>query len=577
MRARIALAQLNQTVGDYSNNFIRIKDSIDKAYEKSSDILVFSELALNGYAPEDLVLKTSFLSDSQNYIDEIIKHSEDKNMMIVFGAIDWDVETYNSAFIVYNGELLDKYKKMFLPNYSVFDEKRYFVKGNKPVMFEMNKTKVGITVCEDLWVPNGPALAYSRSGANIILNLSASPYHKSKHISRLEVVKTRASELSSWIVYTNLVGAQDEVVFDGGSLVVNPYGEIILQAPLFEEGVFFIDIDPYEATRANLREGKRKHYSDTIYDEVESEKINHDFSKDNKIKPIKSKWQSTYHQIYLAVKTGIKDYIQKNGFEKVVLGLSGGMDSALVAAIATDALGKENVLGVLMPSEYTSEQSNKDALELADNLGIKTLKIPINSLYTCFMNDLKEVFGDKKTDVTEENLQARIRGTILMSLSNKFNYLTLATSNKSESATGYATLYGDMVGGYSPIKDLYKTDVFHVAKKYNEIHKRQIIPESIFTKPPSAELKPNQTDQDSLPKYDLLDKILSYYIERDMSIDEIIEEGFDSDVVKKVIRLVDTSEYKRRQSAPGIKLTERNFGKDRRLPLTNGYRIWKEY
>ncbi len=577
MRVRIAVSQLNQTVGDYEKNYNNMKNHIEQAYENEADIILFPELSLNGYPPEDLILKTSFLDDSQKYIDKIIQFSKNKNMKIVFGAIDWDVETYNSAFTVFNGQLLDKFRKMFLPNYSVFDEKRYFIRGRKPFMFEMNKIKIGVTVCEDLWVPNGPALAYSKSGANIILNLSASPYSKSKHLSRTQMVKSRASELSSWIVYSNLVGGQDEVVFDGGSLVANPYGEIALQAPLFEEGLFTIDIDPYEATRANLREGKRKHYSESIYEDVESLKIDHVFTKKTRITPVKKEYQDVYEQLYLSIKIGLKDYMHKNGFKKALVGLSGGLDSAIVAAIASEALGSENVLGVLMPSKFTSEESIRDALKLAENLKIKTKKISINNMFNLFLDELKEHFEDKEEDITEENLQARIRGNILMALSNKFGYMVLATSNKSESATGYSTLYGDMVGGFSPIKDLYKTEAYKVARKYNELKGTDVIPENILNKAPSAELKFNQTDQDTLPPYELLDEILFRYIEREMSIDELIESGYDKEMIKKIIKMVDNNEYKRRQSAPGIKLTERNFGKDRRLPLTNGYKIWEKY
>ena len=574
MRVRTAVAQLNQHVGDYKKNTDKILGAIEYAVGKKADIIIFPELSLNGYPLEDLILKTQYLKDSQKYLDMISEFSKGKNIIIIIGAVEWDVESYNSAKIIYDGKVWASYKKMFLPNYSVFDEKRYFTPGNMPFMIETGGIKIGVTICEDLWVPNGPSLALSQNGANIILNLSASPFHKTKHVARRELVKTRASELSSWIVYANMIGGQDEIVFDGASIIADPYGDVVMQAPVFEEGVFVFDIDPYEATRANLREGKRKHYNLSRYTEIKSINIPHSFDNKEEYKNFYSNIPQEYEQLYLAIKTGIRDYIFKNGFKKAVLGLSGGIDSALVAAIACDAIGSENVLGIMMPSRYSSESSVKDSIILADNLGMKTVNIPIEEPFKAFNELLEPYFEGRKTDSTEENIQARIRGIINMAFSNKFGFIVLSTGNKSEVATGYATLYGDMAGGLSPIKDLYKTEVYKVCYAYNKIHSKDIIPSNIFDKAPSAELRPNQTDQDTLPEYNLLDQILFRYIEREMSLDEIVEDGFNEEIVKFVIKLVDINEYKRRQGAPGIKLTERSFGKERRMPITNGYKIF---
>jgi len=575
MKIRISLAQMNSTVGDYQGNIEKIKDFISKADEKGADLILFPELTLNGYPPEDLILKTQFLRDSLKSIEEIQDFSESKDVVIVLGAVDWDVESYNTAFVIYKGEIYGSYKKMFLPNYSVFDEKRYFTAGRTPFLMEIERIKIGITICEDLWVPNGPAVSLAQNGANLILNLSSSPFYKGRNKVRFEMLKTRASELSSWIAYCNNVGGQDELVFDGGSVVINPYGEIELSAPSFEEGLYFIDIDPLEPTRANLREGKRKHYNQSAYYEsVNTIKIGKKIREKNPIKAVKVDSFDIYEQLYLAVKTGIKDYVWKNGFQKVVLGLSGGIDSSLTAAIAADAIGPENVLGLLMPSQYSSKGSIDDSIELSKNLGINYKIIPINDIYEKYIENLKESFKNTDEDKTEENIQARIRGNLVMAFSNKYGYLALACGNKSEAATGYATLYGDMAGGFSPIKDLYKTELYKVARKYNELHGKEIIIKSILEKPPSAELRPNQKDEDTLPPYALLDEILFKYIDREMSYDELLQEGYDEGLLKNVINMVNKNEYKRRQSAPGIKLTERSFGKDRRMPITNKYIPW---
>ncbi|WGS65785.1 NAD+ synthase [Marinitoga aeolica] len=577
MRLRIGLAQLNAHVGNLNANLEKAKKALDLAEKEKADILVFPELFLTGYPPEDLVLKTGFLNDSRITLNEYIEYSEGKDTISVMGNLDFEVDAYNTAYIVYNGKEEAKYHKIYLPNYSVFDEKRYFSPGNSPLLLEMkNGLKIGITVCEDIWVPNGPAVDLAEMGAHVIINISASPYTKGKPKDRLEMLKTRASELSTWLVYVNHVGGQDEIVFDGGSVVINPFGEVVHSLPLFEEKIDFIDIDPISSTRANLREGKRRHL---IYDthNVEIQKIDKTIEKKGNILKGNKKilLLNKYEEIYKALKLGLKDYIHKNGFSKVVLGLSGGMDSAFVAALAADTFGSENVLGILMPSQYSSKGSIEDSLLLAKNLGMKTETIPIRRTFESLLKELNVAFKDLPMNVAEENIQARIRGTIVMAFSNKFGYIALATGNKSEVATGYATLYGDMAGGLSPIKDVYKTEVYKLAEYFNKIKGGWVIPENIFTKAPSAELRPDQTDQDKLPPYEILDAILERYIEYEMSIDEIVEDGYDKETVKYVIKLVDLNEYKRRQGAPGIKVTQRAFGKDRRMPITNGYKIWR--
>ncbi|SHF11554.1 NH(3)-dependent NAD(+) synthetase [Marinitoga hydrogenitolerans DSM 16785] len=577
MRLRIGIAQLNSHVGNLRGNLDKAKKALNIAETKKSDLLIFPELFLTGYPPEDLVLKTGFLNDSKKILNEYIKYSMNKNVISVIGDLDFEVDAYNAAYIVYNGKEEAKYHKIYLPNYSVFDEKRYFSPGTQPLMIEMkNGLKIGITICEDIWVPNGPAVDLAEMGAHVIVNLSASPYTKGKPESRLEMLKTRASELSTWLVYVNLVGGQDEIVFDGGSVVINPFGEVVHSLSLFEETIDFIDIDPISSTRANLREGKRRHL---IYEthNVEVRKIDKSiYKKDNILKGNKKiLLLNKYEEMYEALKLGLKDYVYKNGFSKVILGLSGGMDSAFVAALAADVFGGENVFGILMPSQYSSRGSIEDSIMLSKNLGINTHTIPIRKTFETLLKELNVAFKGLAMNVAEENIQARIRGTIVMAFSNKFGYIALATGNKSEVATGYATLYGDMAGGFSPIKDVYKTEIYKLAKYFNGIKGGWVIPENIFTKAPSAELRPDQTDQDKLPPYEILDSILERYIEYEMSIDEIVEDGYDIETVKYVIKLVDLNEYKRRQGAPGIKITQRAFGKDRRMPITNGYKIWR--
>lgn len=575
MEIRVAIAQMNSIVGDYYGNINKIKNNIRQACNDHADIIVFPELCLNGYPPEDLLFKTQFLKDSLKNTKEIINFSIDYDIVIILGAVECDeyYTIYNSAYIIFKGDVVGTYKKRFLNSFTFFDEKRYFKPGESLKLIEINGSKVAITIGSELYFPNSSQSSIVNNEADLILNMSASVFYKEKILPTFNIIKTRALEYSSWIVYCNMVGGQDELVFDGGSMVIDPYGVIEMNAPLFEEGIYFIDIDAEEAKRAKLKNSKSSSLCQ-VKNNVEIININKIVSKKRKIKSITNKIPDENEILYLAIKLGLRDYLLKNGFKSVVLGLSGGVDSALVASIAADAIGNENVLALIMPSEFTSKKSLEDAVELSINLGIKYKIISITELYNAYIYTLKESFEGKQFDETEENLQARIRGNIIMAFSNKFGHLALVCGNKSEVATGYSTLYGDTAGGFAPIKDLYKTELYKVAKKYNEIHNKEIITKSILEKPPSAELRPNQKDEDKLPPYDILDKILFNYIERGKSYNELLEMGLNEEIVKNVINMVEKSEWKRRQSPPGIKLSEVSFGKERKMPITKKYRFW---
>jgi NAD+ synthase (glutamine-hydrolysing) len=490
--------------------------------------------------------------------------------MVVVGFVDFSLEIYNAAAIIQNGEIKGVYRKMNLPNYSVFDERRYFTPGSRPLIIMSGSLKIGVNICEDIWVPAGPTNDQAIAGANLILNLSASPFTSTKNLTRMSLLQTRAMEYSCCMLYCNHVGGQDELVFDGRSTAIMPDGHRIV-ARSFEEDFLVIDIDTDQSTRYNLLEGKRKGYCKKA--EVEEINVIIPQRKHQEFLPEETyRVSSEEDDLIDSLVLGLRDYTKKNGFKKVVLGLSGGMDSSLVAALAVKALGKENVIGVMMPSRITSDESKKDAVELAKNLGIETFEIPIESVFDSINGLMRPVFSDRTHDVTEENFQARIRGIILMGLSNKFGWLVLATGNKSEMATGYATLYGDMAGGLAILKDLYKTQIYRIAKRINEQTGTEIIPRNVFLKAPTAELREGQKDQDSLPPYEILDGILRLYIEESFSLDEIVSKGFDRETVEYVLRLLQRSEYKRKQGAPGIKVSKRAFGKDWRMPITNKYR-----
>ncbi len=569
-KLRFVVAQKNFTVGGILENVDKISSVIKEAEALSPDFIVFPELSIVGYPPEDLLLKQSFIKDNMEGLDKVIQSTKGGNSVVIVGFVDMTDDIYNSAAVIQNGKLLGVYHKILLPNYGVFDEKRYFASGDKPMVVNYGGVKIGVSVCEDIWVPDGPVVDEVNAGSMILINISSSPYHLLKGMAREEMLKVRASDSRAAIVYSNSVGGQDELVFDGHSVVIDESGKVIARAPDFEESVLVCDISIPNIVGANLHDPRKREREKRIFS-VEFIEASATKLEREPIVPTLSKILPIEEEIFKALTVGVRDYVKKNGFSKVVIGLSGGIDSSLVATVAVEALGAENVTGILMPSMYSSTSSVGDAQQLASKLGIKTFTIPISNVYNAYSRALKSVFSGTQPDVTEENLQARIRGNYLMALSNKFGWLVLTTGNKSEMSVGYATLYGDMAGGFAVIKDLYKTLVYRVAKWYNSYRGKEIIPNNVFVKPPSAELRPNQTDQDSLPPYDILDKILKFYVEDDLSFDEIVENGFDDETVKKVIKLVDHNEYKRRQAPPGIKITTRAFGRDRRLPITNHY------
>ncbi|MGC8611190.1 MAG: NAD+ synthase [Athalassotoga sp.] len=568
---RFAIAQKNFVVGGIDENLEKIKSSIEEARKYNPDFIIFPELAITGYPPEDLLFRMAFLQKNIDGLNEIANFSKGKDEIIIVGFVDLKDDIYNAAAIIQNGKLIGIYHKILLPNYGVFDEKRYFSSGIKPMIVEVDNVKVGISICEDIWVPDGPIVDEVDSGAMVLVNISSSPYNIMKGSAREKMIQTRASDLHTAIVYANVVGGQDELVFDGHSFVVDENGNLIARAKDFEEEILIADVDIPNIVNMNLHDPRRRERIKKIGD-VDAIRATLKESPKEKIEKRISPSICLEEEIFKALVLGTRDYITKNGFKKVLIGLSGGIDSSLVAVIASEAIGSENVIGVMMPSMYSSASSIEDARALALNLGIKTFQIGITDVYNSYIKALEKIFEGTQPNITEENLQARIRGNYLMAISNKFGYLVLTTGNKSEMSTGYATLYGDMAGGFDPIKDLYKTMVYRVCKWFNESRKKEIIPNNVFVKPPSAELKPNQVDQDTLPPYELLDSILELYVEKDFSFEEITEMGFDPEMVKKTIKLVDTSEYKRRQSPPGVKITFRAFGRDRRLPITNHFR-----
>lgn len=553
---RIGLAQINSCVGDLEGNQEKILQFIDKAKKKHCDIVIFPELAITGYPPEDLLLKKHFILDNLKTLNLIIKKTF--GITAIVGFVDKQRDKiFNAAAIINDGKLKGVYHKKKLPNYSVFDEKRYFYPGLKDPLFRIGRTIFKVNICEDIWEENGVYEEQKKSGADLLINISASPYYLDKISLRKKMLERRAKDLGNFICYCNLVGAQDELVFDGGSFIFDSKGKMLGFGRQFNEDLVLADLD-----FSKFKNRKNK-ISKKIIDIKAG--ANGRLSLQESVLP---RQMPQLEEIYAALLLGVKDYIAKNGFKKAVIGLSGGIDSALVATIAVDALGCENVICVSMPSRYTSDGTRTDSEILAENLKVKFLTIPINEIFNIYLNNLEKEFSGMPVDITEENLQARIRGNILMSLSNKFGWIVLNTGNKSETSVGYCTLYGDMAGGFAVIKDVFKTLVYDLAKFRNQ--KNKVIPESIFTRAPSAELKENQKDEDSLPSYPVLDGILKAYIEEDKSIRDIAKK-FDAYTVKRVIKMVDTNEYKRRQAPPGVKITPKAFGKDRRLPITNKY------
>jgi NAD+ synthase (glutamine-hydrolysing) len=572
---RVGIAQINPTVGDLGGNTRKILESIDQAKSLRVDLLTLPELAITGYPPEDLLFKPRFIGQNRECLDQIMDRSSD--ITVVVGFVDSDGDIYNAAAVVHDRKLAGIYHKFYLPNYGVFDENRYFRAGREYQIFIICGVGTGITICEDMWYEAGPAIVQAHAGARLLINIGASPYHAGKGLFRERMLATRASDSAAIVVHNNLVGGQDELVFDGNSLIINEKGDVIARGKQFEEDFIVADLDVESVFRSQLHESRRRKETPWVTEKLAEAtriEVSGEYPRIDR-PPLASRQTERLDElaeIYRALVLGTRDYVRKNRFEKVVIGLSGGIDSSLVAVLAVDTFGADNVIGVSMPSRYSSPDSISDAEALARNLGIEFKVIHIEKAFSSYLETLAEPFQGTQPNSAEENIQARIRGNILFALSNKFGWLVLACSNKSETATGYTTLYGDMAGGFIPLKDVPKTKVIELARYKNSQTEKEPIPPAILAKAPSAELRPNQKDTDTLPPYDMLDPILKAYVEDDLAIDQITAMGFDRDTVTEVARLVDRNEYKRRQAAPGIKITPRDFGRDRRLPITNRFR-----
>ncbi len=570
-RIRVGLAQINTIVGDFEGNVSKIVEYSKMGAAEGADIVLFPELAICGYPPEDLLLRVGFLDAAGTAIDEIARQTARLPIITIVGFPERDDDTYNSAAIIYNGRIWDTYRKIFLPNYGVFDEKRYFSQGERIPVYDTPAFRFGVNICEDIWQSEGPTAAQALYGdAEIIFNINASPYSIGKQAHRESMISSRASDNIVPIAYLNSIGGQDELVFDGQSFAADSRGKIVVRASAFREQLLLVDFDTEDVFRKRLHDPRRRERN--IFQEIPLDVVEVPFvqaHKKDEIEIVLEKHLEPMEEIWQALVTGLSDYARKNGFKSVVLGLSGGIDSTLVATIAADAVGSKNVHSVFMPTKFTAEQSFSDAQKFSKNLGIDFKVIEIEPLFEGYIEHLNPHFAGKKFDITEENIQSRIRGNILMALSNKFGHLVLATGNKSEMSVGYATLYGDMVGGFAVIKDVPKTLVWELARWKNKSAGKEIIPNSIIERPPTAELRENQLDTDSLPPYEILDAILELYIGEEMSAKEILERSnFDEETVKKIVGMVDRAEYKRRQAPPGIKITTRAFGKERRMPIT---------
>jgi len=572
---RIALAQVNVTVGDFQGNAAIIHRMIESARMQQADVIAFPELAITGYPPEDLLLRPQFIRDNLSCLQQIAGDASGITVIIGFADSAHD-KIYNAAAVLSEGRVVAVYHKIFLPNYGVFDEKRYFESGHRPLVFDAAGMTIGLNICEDIWIKDSVTETQAlTANAEVILNISSSPFHSGKVEEREQLLKHRARHNRAAICYVNIVGGQDELVFDGSSLILDDNGDITMRGKQFEQDLVLCDIDVdrirnVRASDPSFQQRKRQFQPPFKHDVLILPKL-----ATNAIRPPVSASAvpklTPVDEIYRALVLGVRDYVRKNGFSTVVLGLSGGIDSALTAAISVDALGAENVIGVSMPSIFSSESSKTDAEALARNLNIPFMTIPIQETFEQYLTTLRGHFANRPFDIAEENIQARIRGTIIMALSNKFGWLALTTGNKSEVSVGYCTLYGDMAGGLAVIKDVPKTMVYKLSQLLNATRGKEIIPQNTIAKPPSAELRPNQKDEDSLPPYDILDPILAEYVENNATIEQIVAAGFDERTVRKVIHLVDMSEYKRRQGPPGIKITPRAFGRDRRMPITNRY------
>ena len=578
---RLALGQFNPTVGDIGGNTDKMLEFISQALEEQADIVAFPELAITGYPPEDLLFKKQFLLDSKKHLQRIVKESG--NTTVVVGAPEFiegepfhlgatnypdqlNGRIYNSAVVASNGQIVNIYRKIFLPNYGVFDEQRYFSKGTECPVFSIHEVNIGVNICEDIWYEKGPTSVQRANGAELIVNINASPFHLGRGAERYSMLSQRARSNKIFVSYINAVGGQDELVFDGQSIILDPEGKIIARSPQFRESLLLADINADQAKP--FHEIHKQSFANPKHYFIASGN-----RKETKIlKPSVAEELEPCEEAFQALVLGTRDYVKKSGFNKAVIGLSGGLDSALTTVIAVEALGSSNVTAFFMPSQYTSDQSLNDSKKLSANLGIRMVTLPIEPIFNTYIESLASEFQGTEIGTTEENLQARIRGNLLMAASNKFNWIVLTTGNKSEMATGYATLYGDMAGGFAVIKDVSKTLVKNISIHLNEASNDEIIPYSIINRAPTAELRPDQKDEDSLPPYDELDLIISAYVEEDKSIEDMASQGMAKDSIDLTVNLVDKSEYKRRQSPPGVKITKRNFGRDRRLPIANRYK-----
>jgi NAD+ synthase (glutamine-hydrolysing) len=564
---RLALAQINTVVGDLDGNGARIVGRMREARAAGADLVLFPELAVTGYPPEDLLFRPEFLRQARQSLDRIAGETDGIAALVGFPWLERDL--FNACAVLAGGEVRAIYPKRFLPNYGVFDEVRYFQPGRQLLLLKLGEALIGPTVCEDIWQPGPPATDLALAGAHVIANISASPFHVGKGQEREEMLVTRARDNACWVVLVNAVGGQDELIFDGHSLVIDEEGEIVARAPAFEEALLVVDIDATTAVARRLVDARRRALArERDIPDPPIVDLGEPRPAQKPVKPLVAEPLDDLEQMRFALELGLHDYVEKNGFAEIVVGVSGGIDSALTLALAVEALGPDRVHAVSMPSRYSSEETRRDAKALAENLGTSFLEIPIESIFDGFEHALAGTFEGRERDITEENLQARIRGVLLMALSNKFGWLVVATGNKSELSVGYATLYGDMAGGFALLKDVFKTDVFRLARHMNERVGRELIPTSIIDRAPSAELRDNQLDEDSLPPYPALDQVLEAYVEDDRSRDDLTD-GFEPDVVERAIALIDRAEYKRRQAPPGVKLRPKAFGRDRRTPITN--------
>jgi NAD+ synthase (glutamine-hydrolysing) len=571
---RLALAQINPVVGDLDGNRTLILDRLAEAKANAADVVLFPELAVTGYPPEDLLLRPGFIRAAESSVETIARAA--RGTTVLLGAPHFDRDLFNACYVLASGEVKAIYRKRFLPNYGVFDEDRYFAPGRDLILLEHGKTLIGPTVCEDMWQPGPPATDLALAGAELLVNISASPFYVGRDREREEMFVTRARDNSCFVAFCNSVGGQDELIFDGHSVVIDDEGAVLARAPGFEEALLVVDVEPAEVIGRRLRDVRRRALA-REREEIPPVDIIHIGSRGPSSNGSKAKGEvapfvDELEQMRLALELGLHDYVLKNGFSDVVVGVSGGIDSAVTAALAADTLGSEHVHCVSMPSRYSSQATRVDARLLAERLGSSFREIPIAAIVDAFDGALAETFAGREPDLTEENIQARARGVLLMALSNKFGWMLVATGNKSELSVGYATLYGDMAGGFALLKDVYKTDVFKLARYLNERAGQELIPQSIIDRAPSAELRDNQLDEDSLPPYPKLDEVLEQYVEHDRSLEELSSDGFDQDVVERAVAMIDRAEYKRRQAPPGVKLRPKAFGRDRRTPITNRWR-----